>query len=81
MTKQLILATSVALLMTTGAAMAQSNANIWNGRDHQPTRTDTYDKEKAAGIEPPASERAAEDKTVDQLNRQLLGATPAPAQP
>jgi len=73
--KKLFMAGAAALLMTTSVAMAQaaaSNGGIWDGRDHQPTRAPTAQKEKAAGVAPTEAKKNSDKTTVGEIDRRLL---------
>ena len=77
--KKLFVAGAAAVLMTTSVVMAQSaasNGGIWDGRDHQPTRAQTAQKEKAVGIAPTKSERTSERDTVGQIDHRLPDGSP-----
>jgi hypothetical protein len=56
-----------------GAQAPPRNANVWRWRDHQPTLSETQQRETMAGVAPQRSRSDAESATVDQLYRQLLG--------
>jgi hypothetical protein len=63
------------------AALAQSSVparegNIWNGIDHQPTRAETSQREKAANIAPSRSQEDRDATDVDELYWQLLHRSP-----
>jgi hypothetical protein len=65
------------LLAAPIAAFAQAQtprrvANIWDWRDHQPTKTQVQREEKAAGIAPTQSQVSSDAATLDQIYRQLL---------
>jgi hypothetical protein len=54
-------------------------ANIWDYRDHQPTRGSVRSAEQASGIAPSASEKARVDEELQRLYEQLLGDERSPA--
>jgi hypothetical protein len=56
-------------------------ANIYDGRDHQPTRSDVREREQAKGIAPNVKTRSQEDETLAQIYRQLIGKPFAVAAP
>jgi hypothetical protein len=56
-----------------GAQVPPRNANVWNWRAHQPTETETQQKETMAGVVASRSQSDAASVTVNQLYRQLLG--------
>jgi hypothetical protein len=71
------LALGVALLAAPAATFGQTpapsrDANVWDWRDHQPTQAEVAQKEKAAGIAAPPSQRDSSDATLEQLYRQIL---------
>jgi hypothetical protein len=47
------------------------NANIYNGFDHQPTRSEVQSRERAAGVAPDSAEQAAQNSTVEHLYEEL----------
>lgn len=52
--------------------------NVWNGVRHQPTREAVRDAEKAGNDAQVAQRKAAEDRELDAIRRQLLaGSAPA----
>jgi hypothetical protein len=57
------------------APVPAREANIWNGRKHQPTEPQVQQDEQAAGIAASPSQSHSTAVTEDRLNRQLL-ATP-----
>jgi hypothetical protein len=70
------MALAFAVLAASPAASAQvptptREGNVWGWRDHQPTRAQTAENEKAAGIAPSLSQSDANAAAVDQLYRQL----------
>jgi len=74
-------ATLVATFFIITAAMAQNSGgssvpleegNRANGFDYQPTPSEVVPREKAAGILPPAAQQKATDKTLEQLDKNLL---------
>jgi hypothetical protein len=75
---------SVAISVSTETA-AQSPpariANIWNHRDHQPTRNGVSSAERAAGVAPSAEEKALVDDELQRLGEQLLQGEQPPEQP
>ncbi len=67
-----------AIVLAPGLAAAQDSmppsrlGNIWDNQAHQPTRDDTTEQEKAAGLRAdPAAERRRADE-VQQLDKQVL---------
>jgi hypothetical protein len=47
------------------------NANIYDGFDHQPTRSEIEGREQAAGIAPNTRRQSSDDATLQQLYRDL----------
>jgi hypothetical protein len=48
-------------------------ANIYGGLDHQPTRSEVEDRQRAAGIGQNLRQRAADDEIVEKLYEELMG--------
>lgn len=48
-------------------------ANIWNHKDHQPTRSDVRSAEQATGMALSPEQKAHVDDELSRLYRQLLG--------
>ena len=48
-------------------------ANIWNHKDHQPTRSGVRSAERAAGLAMPSERKAQMDDELQRLYHQLLG--------
>ena len=46
-------------------------ANIYNGFHHQPTRSETERRERAAGLRPSAHQQSSEDAVLQQLYQRL----------
>jgi hypothetical protein len=72
--KVLLLAGAAAMLLATSYTIARSapnDGNVWDWRDHQPTRAQTVQKEKAAGVEPTKAERKSKAITENRLDQQL----------
>lgn len=66
-----------ALLAAPATAFAQAGVptregNVWGWRDHQPTKSDVSQKEKAAGIAPTPSQRDSDSAALDELYQQLM---------
>ena len=67
------LAVAILLASATGAgAQVPRNGPEWGGKDHQPTEAETLRAERRAGVQAPKAERDQDNRTVDQLDRQLL---------
>jgi hypothetical protein len=67
------------LLLPAGAAFARAPnetpariGNIWDGFDHQPTRSEVQRAERASGVAPSAQEQRREAQIVQQLDHELL---------
>ena len=62
------------LLASVAAAAAQAplNGPEWGGKDHQPTQAEVIRRENQAGVRVPPAEIQQDDRTVQQLDRQLL---------
>lgn len=67
---------AMALLATAPAAFAQvpRNGPEWGGMDHQPTQAQVLGREKRAGIAPTPAQAGKDNRTVGQLDHQLLRA-------
>ncbi len=80
-------ALAAALLMAAPAAFAQAprNGDEYNGKNHQPTKAQVVGKERAAGVAPSPARAGADNRSVEQLDRQLLGSEranpPKPVKP
>ena len=80
---------AVAVLLVLGAqgALAQDArppaqiANHANGLAYQPTLGGVEAREQSAGVQPSGKQLSAEDKELDQINRQLLGPKATPPVP
>jgi hypothetical protein len=76
------LAVAILLASATGAgAQVPRNGPEWGGKDHQPTEAETLKAERRAGVEAPKAERSQDERTVEQLDQQLLreeGLNPGP---
>ncbi len=46
-------------------------ANIYGGRNHQPTRAEVEQRERAAGVQPDAARQSADDASVRRLFEEL----------
>jgi len=73
----LIAVTMAALLAISITSVAKARTptregNIWDWRNHQPTETQVDRKERAAGVAPSASERAATETAENDLAQRLL---------
>lgn len=70
---------SAALLLGAASGLAQTQMppaqidNHANGLSYQPTEAQTKAREKAAGVLPDQQQRHREDKTLLQLDHQMLG--------
>ncbi len=77
------LAVVILLASAIGArAQVPRNGPEWGGKDHQPTEAETLKAERRAGVEAPKAERSQDERTVEQLDQQLLreeGLNPGPA--
>ena len=70
------------LIFSTGAAFAREEPapnetparidNIWDGFDHQPTKSQVRSAERASGIAPTAQGQSREAQIVQQLYEELL---------
>ena len=75
-----------AVLLALGAqgALAQNAqppaqiANHANGLSYQPTQEGVSARERNAGVQTPGNQLSAEDRQLDQINRQLLGPKATP---
>ena len=73
---------AVAILLASVAdagAQVPSNGPEWSGKNHQPTQAEVSQREKQAGVRAPAAQANQDQRTVDQLDQQLLheeGVTP-----
>ncbi len=69
-------ALALALLATAPGAFAQAprNGPEWGGMDHQPTQAQVLGREKRAGIAPTPGQAGKDNRTVGQLDHQLLRA-------
>lgn len=71
---------AVAFLLTTAAIAQNAGApsvpleegNRANGFDYQPTPSEVAPREKAADILPPAAQQKATDRTLEQMDKNLL---------
>jgi hypothetical protein len=54
------------------ASLAQRNANVWDGKDHQPTEGAVDAEERAAGVRPGPGRDQRLNEEVDQTARRLL---------
>ena len=78
---------AVFLLVSATAAGAQASRNgpEWGGKDHQPTQAEVVRRETRAGVRAPVGQVRQDNRTVEQLDRQLLRNEavdpPAPARP
>lgn len=73
---------AVSVSMETAAQSPPARiANIWNHRDHQPTRNGVSSAERAAGVAPSAEEKALVDDELQRLGEQLLQGEQPPEQP
>lgn len=73
-----------AAALPAGAEPPARNANVWNGRAHQPTRDGVQRRERAAGVALSPRGQAAKDAELDRLSHQLGGGhvrPPAAGQP
>ena len=65
------------LVLATGTAAAQGNAppsrigNVYNGTAHEPNPATVQGNESAAGVAAPSSQQKANDKSLQNLNRQI----------
>ena len=67
------LAVAILFASATGAgAQVPRNGPEWNGKNHQPTKAETLRAERRAGVQPPKAEQSQDNRTVDQIDRQLL---------
>jgi len=48
------------------------NANIWDGRAHQPTRTQVRRSERMAGVRPSGAQVRRVNQELQRLGRELL---------
>jgi small-conductance mechanosensitive channel len=69
------------LLLAAGPASAQQarEANIWNGRDHEPNPAEVQAQEKSAGVAPDNQQVRQEDEQLQRMARQLLQQAGQPA--
>jgi hypothetical protein len=65
-----LLAASLATVLTQTPAQAQ-NANIYDGKDHQPDAAVVQQQEQAAGVATPQQQQSLTNE-IEQLNRQVL---------
>ena len=64
---------AILLLASAGAeAQAQRNGPEWGGMNHQPTQGQVVQRERRAGVRPPPAQVQQDDRSVQQLDRQLL---------
>ncbi len=56
-------------LLGPGTALAQ-NANIYNGKQHQPSAGDVQQQEQTSGVASPQQQQSTTNE-VEQLNRQV----------
>ncbi len=67
----------LSLMLMAGTAAAQDNkppariGNVYDGTAHEPNPGAVRAGESAAGVLPPASVSKGENKTIEQLNKQL----------
>ncbi len=63
-----------ALLLIAGSAAAQTarNGPEYGGKDHQPTQAEVIRRERQDGVAPSQAERKQDDRSVQQLDQQLL---------
>ena len=66
------LATAAAAETAGGGSVPAQIGNRANGRDYQPTPQEVAPREKAAGIQPPASQERANSQDLDRIDRNLL---------
>ncbi len=77
----------ILLILGVPAALAQNPpppaqiANHANGLAYQPTLGAVSAREQSAGVRPSGAQLSAEDKELDQINRQLLGNKATPPVP
>lgn len=62
------------LIASAAVATAQvaRNGPEWGGKDHQPTQAEVGRREDQAGVLAPPAQREQDNRSVDQLDRQLL---------
>jgi hypothetical protein len=46
--------------------------NVWNNRDHQPTRAEERELQSAAGLRGNQAQRQSEDEELDELDNEIL---------
>ena len=63
-----------ALLLIAGSAAAQTarNGPEYGGKDHQPTEAEVIRRERQDGVAPLPAQRRQDDRSVQQLDQQLL---------
>lgn len=68
------------LLVAPPPAEAQApgrEGNIVNGKNREPSPAEVLPRERQAGVAPARTQAESDQRTVDQLNQQLLGAEAA----
>ncbi len=62
------------LLASTAVASAQAprNGPEWGGKNHQPTQAEVAGREDRAGVRASPSQKRQDDRTVEQIGRELL---------
>lgn len=72
-------ALTAAVLLAASVASAQvpRNGDEYGGKDHEPTQAEVSRRENAAGVAPSPRRANEDNRSVEQLGRQLLGAEQA----
>ncbi len=72
-------ASALAALLAASVASAQvpRNGDEYGGKDHEPTQAEVSGREKAAGVAPSPGQASEDNRSVEQLGSQLLGAEQA----
>ena len=66
------MATAVIAAASAAAAQAPRNGPEWGGKDHQPTQAGVERSEAQAGVRASPAQQRQDQRTVQQLDRQLL---------
>lgn len=72
-------ALALAALLAASVASAQvpRNGDEYGGKNHEPTQAEVSKRENAAGVAPSPGRANEDNRTVEQLGNQLLGAEQA----
>ena len=75
MNRNIALISAIAVLLASATdvrAQVPRNGPIWGGKDHQPTQSEVTRLENQAGVRAPPGQVQQDQRSVDQLGRELL---------